>query len=146
MSWIESAAGGDVQHLHPAADCEERHIAVERAPGKIDLELIATRLGVVDGRMALLLVEHRVHVPSAGEEHAADFADDRTGTLGHFQNTRRRPCGLDRCDVVVQAAAAGHTDDGGHISSQTSQSVFSRQLSAISSAISKQLSISSSEF
>ena len=75
----ESAAGGDVQHLHPAADCEERHIAVERAPGKIDLELIATRLGIVDRRMALLLVEHRVHVPSAGEQHAADFADTERG-------------------------------------------------------------------
>ena len=141
MSWIRVPPAATFSTCIPRQIAKKRHIAVERAPGKIDLELIATRLGVVDGRMALLLVEHRVHVPSAGEEHAADFADDRTGTLGHFQNTRRRPCGLDRCDVVVQAAAAGHTDDGGHISSQTSQSVFSRQLSAISnqqSAISNQ--------
>ena len=36
---------GDVEHLHPAADAEERQIALERAAGQRDLEGVALRDG-----------------------------------------------------------------------------------------------------
>src|SRR4051812_40723669 len=112
----KGAAGGDVQHLHPAADCEQRDVGVESTPGQIDLELVAAGLRIVDGGMALLLVECGVYVPSTGEEHAVDFADDGTRALRHFKDSRRCSRGLEGRDVVVQPAAAAHADDRVHIS------------------------------
>ena len=47
----QRAAGGDVEHLRAAADREQRQVAAIAAR-EIDLELVASRLGVVDGRVA----------------------------------------------------------------------------------------------
>ncbi len=47
----ERAAGGDVEHLRAAADGEERQVGRHRAAGEIDLELVASRLGILDRRV-----------------------------------------------------------------------------------------------
>jgi hypothetical protein len=39
----EVAAAGDVQHLAPAADCEHRHVALERALEQRELGVVAPR-------------------------------------------------------------------------------------------------------
>ena len=131
----ERAAGSDVQHLHPAADGEERQVGVHRTPRQIDLELVAPGFGIVDRRVALLLVEHRVHVPSAGEQHAVDFGQNGTGALGHFENARGRARGFESRRCSRPAGCSGVTPMMGFISSY--------QTSAISSQSSQFLVLSS---
>src|SRR2546425_13140203 len=40
---VERPAERDVEHLEPAADREEGHALIEREPGEIDLQIVASR-------------------------------------------------------------------------------------------------------
>ena len=107
----ERAAGGDVQHLRAAADGEQRQVGSHRAPREIDLELVASRLGIVDGRVPLLAVEHRIDVAAAGQQQRRRSRPSTLRGLSLTSRTRARPAGLfDRRDVVVEPAAARDAD------------------------------------
>ena len=107
----ERSAGGDVEHLCAPADGQQRQVSRHRAPGEIDLELVAPRFRVLDRRVPLLAVEHRIDVPAAGQHHAVEHADERPRALADFEHADLRARLLDRRDVVVQFAAAGDADD-----------------------------------
>jgi hypothetical protein len=51
---VQRAAGGDVHDLHPAADAQQRDVALERPAGQRELEGVALSLGasVVGRRLA----------------------------------------------------------------------------------------------
>ena len=64
----QRAAGGDVHHLHAAADAEQRQVALERAAAERHLEGVA--LGVL------------ADVDAAGEHEAVDAVQHLVGMLG----------------------------------------------------------------
>ena len=65
---LEVAAARDIQHLRAAADRKQRHVAIERCPHQLQLEVVslphdAVRLGV-----RFRVVQLRVDVRAAGED------------------------------------------------------------------------------
>src|SRR5439155_1478323 len=60
----------DVQHLEPAADREHRQPPRQRVLDQRDFQRVARVRNSAHGFVARLLEEVRVHVPSAGQEHA----------------------------------------------------------------------------
>ena len=124
----ERAAGGDVQHLRAPADGEDRQVGVHRAARHVDFELVASRLGVFDARVALLTVEHGVHVAAAGEQESVELRHDLARAVGDFQHAWAPAGLLHRREVVVETAAAGDADDGcfhGYIFAGTRQPMSS---------------------
>ena len=89
----ERAAGGDVQDLRAAADREQRQVAGHRPARQIDLELVAPRLGIVDRRVAILAVEHRIDVAAAGQQQAVELVEQLARALADLEHARpcRRP-------------------------------------------------------
>ena len=61
----EVAAAGDVQHLAPAADCEDRHVALERALEQRELGVVAPADDAGGLLVRFLAVELRVEVGAA---------------------------------------------------------------------------------
>jgi hypothetical protein len=64
---VQRPAGGDVHHLHPAADAEDGHAAGGRAPRERQLERV--RRGLGDGR------EDDRQPARAGDRLAVDDAE-----------------------------------------------------------------------
>lgn len=95
----------DVQHLHPPADREHRHVALDGGPAQRDLEQIpvAEDLGFVHRRMARLTEDPRVDVAPAGENEAVDVRQDLVGVPGLAGSEAEREAarGFHRSGVVV---------------------------------------------
>jgi len=102
----QRAAAGDVEHLHPAADPEERQIPLDRALGQRDLERVALRVDV-DGRgVHGLAVGGGVDVRAAGEDQAVEQVEQLVGMLGRArirrQQQRDAAGALDRVGVLTR--------------------------------------------
>ena len=68
----ERPTRGDIEHLRAAANREQRKVLFHRAPGEIEFELVAPRLGVVHRFVTSLAIEHRIDVAAAGEQHTIE--------------------------------------------------------------------------
>ena len=106
---VERAAAGDVHDLHPAADAEERQVALHRAAGQRELEGVALGHRPDRLRVRRLAVAGGVHVGPAGEQQAVEQVEQAVGVLDRGRVRReqeRDPAGgLDGVDV-----AAGEED------------------------------------
>ena len=76
---LQRSTDCDVQHLHSAADAEQRQIARERPQGEGDLETIAVRVRAADLRMGLLAVAGRVDVGAAPEDQRIEAVEQLVG-------------------------------------------------------------------
>ena len=105
----ERASGGDVQHLHAAADREDRHIARDRLTRERDLEPIP--LGVhLCCRVRRFAIQGRVDVETAAQEQAVDAVQALRGIVRGFENDRLAAGAFHGLDVVVDARAACDAD------------------------------------
>ena len=77
----QRAAGGDVHDLHPAADAQQRQVALERAAGERDLEVVALGHRAAGLRVGLLPVGRGVDVGAAGEDQPVEQVEDRVGLV-----------------------------------------------------------------
>ena len=66
----EGAAERDVEDLDAAADREQRHVVGHGATGEAELEVVAGRRDVVDGRVPRLAEALGLDVTAAGEHEA----------------------------------------------------------------------------
>ena len=76
---VQGAPARDVDDLHPAADAEQRQVALERAAHEGDLERVAPRIGVDGQRVAPRAVGARVDVDAAGEHEPVDHVERLVG-------------------------------------------------------------------
>ena len=76
--------------MRAAADRQNRKVASISGAREIDLEFVASRFRVVDGRVPLLAVEDRIHVPAAGEQDAVNLLDHGARALAHLEHTCTR--------------------------------------------------------
>ena len=93
---VERAAAGDVEHLHPAADAEQRHVALERAPRQRELEAVALGPGALRLGVRLGAVAGRVDVGAAGEDQPVEQVEQPVGiglggVVGRQQQRQRPP-------------------------------------------------------
>ena len=76
---VERAAERDVEQLHPAADPEQRHVALQRPPRQRELEGVALGPGALRLRVRLGAVAGRVDVGAAGQEQRVDAVEQHVG-------------------------------------------------------------------
>ena len=76
---VEGAAAGDVEDLHPAADPEQRHLALDRALRQRQFEAVALGPGALRLRVRLGPVAGRVDVGAAGEDQGVEPVEDPVG-------------------------------------------------------------------
>ena len=115
------AAQGDVEHLHAAADAQERDAFLHGQAGDGQLEGVAAGVDPGHQRVGFGTEVTRVHVAAPGEDHAVDPAQDRLRgrPVGHQDHgdAARLPHGGDVVARDEQApalvpAARRHTDEG----------------------------------
>ena len=97
----ERAAQGDVQHLDPAADAEEGHVAIDGCPHQGGLEGVALAVGLLGLGMRRGPVRGGLEVVAPGEEESVDGVEHlgrvaRVGWDDHCDAAR----GLDLAHVV----------------------------------------------
>ena len=80
----------DVQDLRAAADCEDRYIVLHGASREVELELVASRLGVFDSLVAILSVKRRINIAAASQQYAIDRLEHRARALAHLEHARPR--------------------------------------------------------
>ena len=78
----QSPSEGNVQHLHPAADPEHRHLPLRGGADQGHLHAVSARIGAVGLRCGLLAVGGRVDVGAAGQHQGVD-AVERLVRRGH---------------------------------------------------------------
>ena len=77
----QRAARGDVHELHPAADAQQREVALEGAARERDLEVVALGHRAAGLGVGLLPVGGRVDVGAAGQDEPVEQVEDRVGIL-----------------------------------------------------------------
>ena len=111
----QGATERDVEHLHPTADPEHRHVALHRAAHERDLGLVALRDGAVRRRVGLGAVQRRIDVVAAGEDQPVDQVERLVGVVDQRRirrNHQRQSAGaLDRIDVRVREQDRGLVPD-----------------------------------
>src|SRR4051812_15740445 len=99
----QRAPARDVHELHPAADAQQRDVALERPARERDLELVALRPGALRGRMRRLAVGRGVDVGPAREDEPVEDVEQLVGILHRpwigRQHERETARALDRVDV-----------------------------------------------
>src|SRR5436189_3197136 len=73
----ERSAARDVQHLHPAADCQDRQSPAARSARQAKLEYVNLWLGWAELGMRVGAVASRLQVGSAGQADPVKAVDDR---------------------------------------------------------------------
>ena len=99
---VQGAAAGDVEHLHAAADGQDRQPALVGGANEVDLEGVELRLGRSDPAAAFRAVAGRIDVRATGQADAVRAIQQRGEALGghrrgdHGDPARR----LDRLQVA----------------------------------------------
>ena len=100
---VQRPALRDVDQLHPAADPEERHVALQGPPGQRDLERVALGHRMDDLGMARRAVRGRVDVGAAREDQGVEEVEDLVGVVDehvvHRQDQRHATGAVDGVDV-----------------------------------------------
>ncbi len=101
---VQRSAQRHVEQLHPAADAEHGHVALERAADERDLGLIPLRHRALRLRMRLGPIRRRVDIGAAGEDQAVEPVEHLVG-VGDEDRIRRdhhheAADALDRGDVA----------------------------------------------
>ena len=103
---VERPADRHVDQLHPAADPQHRHVALQRPPGQGQLEGVALGPGALRLRVRLGAVARRVDVGAARQEQRVDPVEQHVGIgdrdLVGRQHDRDRPRLLQRPHVVAR--------------------------------------------
>ena len=76
---VEGAAAGDVEDLHPAADAEQRHVALDRAARQGQLEAVAFGPDAPGLGVRLGPVARRVDIGAAGEDQRVEQVEHPVG-------------------------------------------------------------------
>ena len=107
----ERAAAGDVQHLHAAADGENRQIARAGGRDEGDLELVARRIDVLDPLMRRLAVSRGLDVAAAGQQQAVDARQRLLDRHRRVEDAHLAAGVKDRLPVVFELPARGNGDE-----------------------------------
>ena len=81
----QRAAARHGQHVQAAADREERHPGLDHGAHQHQLEPVPAVLGQVGLVQPLLVVQRRVQVPAAGEDHSLQPGDEGTHRIGRYR-------------------------------------------------------------
>jgi hypothetical protein len=97
----QRAATGQVQHVHAAADRQERQVRVDDRTHDRQLEPVTPVIRRLRVLVRLLVVQRRVEVPATGEYHAVQRGDQGGHRVsGHRRQHHRRPPGpFDRARI-----------------------------------------------
>jgi len=97
----QRAAAGQVQHVHTAADRQERQVRVDDRPHDRQLEPVTPVIRRLRLLVRLLVVQRRVEVPATGEHHAVQRGDQAGHRVSrHRRQHHRRPPGpFDRARI-----------------------------------------------
>ena len=104
----EIAAERDVQHLHAAADAEERQVgARDRGPGELELEAVALERDAVVRPMRCAAVARRIDVAAARKNETLDRLQRlRNLPFDRGQHDRDAAGAADGVDVVARQREA----------------------------------------
>ena len=78
---LQGPSRGDVHHLHPAADAQQRHLAAQRFAAERDLEVVAVDVGVYGLGMGVGAVGGRVDVGAPGDHKSVEPVEQLAGIL-----------------------------------------------------------------
>ncbi len=108
----QRAAAGDVQDLHAAADRENRQVAPARRGNQRDLELVPSRLRLLDRGMRRFAVSRRRHVGAAGQQETADAGERLLDRHRQVEDARLAADMEDRLPVVFELPARCDANHG----------------------------------
>ena len=108
----EVAAAGDVQELEAAADCERRHVTLERSLQERQLTRVTTRLRGVGLRVGIGPVARGIDVGATREHDPVERVERLLDVLlGRRDDERATTGALDRVDVCERDERGGQVPD-----------------------------------